>query len=32
MNASIEHWYNANDKVNLKQSEKNLSQFHFILL
>jgi hypothetical protein len=31
MNVSIEYWYNGTDKVNLKHSEKNLSQFHFIL-
>lgn len=30
MNVSMEHWWNSNDKENLKYSGSNLSQCHFM--
>jgi hypothetical protein len=30
MNVSIDHWWNGNDKENLKYSGSNLSQCHFM--
>jgi len=30
MNVSMEHWWNGNDKENLKYSGNKLSQCHFM--